>query len=655
MKKIERKDFLKIGGGAIVGGLSGYVFSGAPFLGLQWLVEWTQDQHVPPGGREEYLKTICSACREKCEMSIRMIGDRAVKLETSNSGCPFSQNALQLLYHSERIDTPLKRTGRKGTVKASAFEKVSWDEALTAVAKQTSKLIGDKKGHLIAGINKNDNLAAALLDRLVKASGSNNSYYEPSLNSLSNPALGGYVDYDFNNADYVLSFGARLLEGWGSACVMNKAFIEWKKRGATIVQADAVCTRTASMATQWLNIKPGTELFLALGVANYLKRRGRGVGGADWMAVVDRYTPDKVAAITGLKAKQIESVAEAFSRARNPIAVSGRGGKGVSSSSAELMAVYALNLMAGSRAAVLKKSAGLGEPVLSANAAASLKESKKYAGLDDFIKNGNFEILFVNEADPVYKSVYGSDLAKKMEKAFVVAMTPLLNDTAMYADYVFPSLTFLETETATGQAPLKPYMKSMHAGDAFINLGKKMVDTKDSFPWAGYVDLVKTYGGALGAGNVNFNGQALRDYCAELEKTLKASEEFPLALVPMELTFVGDGDGMAFPYVLKTIDEKTYSQGKLWVQINRDTAGKGGVSEGSRIDIESSRGEIGSVRVHLTDTVAPGAIAIPLGFGHKSYTKYARHKGVNPKEIMANDIDPLTGAANWWLTRVKIS
>jgi anaerobic selenocysteine-containing dehydrogenase len=655
MKKLERKDFLKIGGGAVVGGLTGYVFSGAPFLGYQWLVEWTQDQHVPAGGREQYLKTICEACREKCEMSIRMIGDRAVKLETSNSGCPFSQNALQLMYHSERIDAPLKRIGKKGTVKASAFEKVSWDEALAAVAKQTGRLIGEKKGHLIAGIKKNDNLAAALLDRFVKASGSNNAYYEPSLTTLSQTALGGYVDYDFNNADFILSFGARLLEGWGSACAMNKAFAEWKKRGVTLVQADSICTRTASMANQWLPIKPGTEMFLALGIANYLRRKGRGAGGADWMAVVDKYTTDKVAAITGLKVKQIEDVAEAFSRAGNPVAVAGRGGKGVSSSSAELMAVHALNLMAGSRAAVLKKSAGLGEPVLSANAAASLKEAKKHAGLDDFIKNGNFEVLFVNEADPVYKSVYGSDLAKKMEKTFVVAVTPLLNDTAMYADYVFPSLSFIETETAAGKAPVAPYAKSIHAGDIIINLGKKVADTKDSFPWAGYVDLVKTYGGAFGAGNVNLNGQVLSDNCSALEKTLKASEEFPLALVPMELTFVGDGDGMAFPYVLKTIDDKTYSQGKLWVQINRDTADKEGVSEGSRIDIESSRGKTSSVFVHLTDTVAPGAIAIPLGFGHKSYTKYAKNKGVNPKEIMANDIDPLTGAANWWLTRVNIS
>ena len=48
-------------------------------------------------------------------------------------------------------------------------------------------------------------------------------------------------------------------------------------------------------------------------------------------------------------------------------------------------------------------------------------------------------------------------------------------------------------------------------------------------------------------------------------------------------------------------------------------------------------------------------MAIPLGFGHESYTKYGNDKGVNPKKIMTADIDPLTGIADWWSTRVKIS
>jgi len=651
MKKIDRKDFLKIGGGAIAGGLSGYVFSGAPFLGLQWLAEWTQDQYAPPGGREHYLKAVYSGSRAKCELSIRMIGDRAVKIDTSNSGAPFLQNYLQLLYHADRIDAPLKRTGGKGTARSSAFEKVDWDAALADIASRMNKLVSSGTGNLVAGISKEAGPSAALLDRLIKSAGSGNAYYEPTLSALTTAALGGYVDYDFINSDYIVSFGARLLEGWGDPCFMNNAFVEWRKKGARLVQVDALCTRTASMADQWLNIKPGTELFLALGIANYLVRnKGRTAGGADWLAVVNAYPTDRVARITGLTKKQIEDAAEAFSRARNPIAVAGRGGAAVSSSSAEIMAVHALNSMVGSRGAVLKRIQGLGEPALSADAHASLKKEKKFAGLDDFIKNGNFEMLFVNEADPVYRSALGDELARKMEKSFVVAVMPLLNDTALYADYIFPSITFLEEDTA----PIPPYLKSRHAGDMILDLAKKVESARGNFPWTDYHALAWT-GGAAGAGYLNYNAKILKDQIASMEKTVKASAEFPLSLVPVELTFVGDGEGMAFPHVLKTIDDKTFSQGKLWVQINKDTARRYGVSEGERIDIESSRGEIGSVRARLTDTVPPDTIAIPLGFGHTAYTKYAKNKGVNPKGIMANDIDPLTGAANWWLTRVKIS
>jgi anaerobic selenocysteine-containing dehydrogenase len=285
-----------------------------------------------------------------------------------------------------------------------------------------------------------------------------------------------------------------------------------------------------------------------------------------------------------------------------------------------------------------------------------LNKAKKFTGLDDFIKNGNFEMLFVNGADPVYRSTYGEVLTGKMEKSFVVAIMPLLNDTALYADYIFPSTIFLEQDINAVKAPLHPYLKSRNSADMIIDLAKRVDGIKGNFPWSGYQELAGEKGGAVaGAGYPHYNAKILRDEIDSIEKNLKPSEEFPLYLIPVELTFVGDGEGMAFPYVLKTIDDKTFSREKLWVRINGDTARKYGVSEGERINIESSRGRLGSVRARLTDTVPPNTIAIPMGFGHKAYTKYAKNKGVNPKGIMANDIDPLTGTANWWLTRVKIS
>jgi anaerobic selenocysteine-containing dehydrogenase len=126
-------------------------------------------------------------------------------------------------------------------------------------------------------------------------------------------------------------------------------------------------------------------------------------------------------------------------------------------------------------------------------------------------------------------------------------------------------------------------------------------------------------------------------------------------MIPVEIPLLGDGDGLAFPYVLKSIDPTVFYRGKLFAQVNRETGKKYGLSENSSIVIKSARGKLGKVYVHLTDTVAPDTIAVPIGFGHESYTKYGNKKGVNPKKIMTADVDPLTGTADWWSTRVKIS
>ncbi len=347
------------------------------------------------------------------------------------------------------------------------------------------------------------------------------------------------------------------------------------------------------------------------------------------------------AKLTGVSEKQIKAVGDAFAAAKNPVAVAGKGASGVSSSASELIAVYALNSMVNSRAASLKKVNDLGVPA---------KGKASEAGLDAFIKKGALDFLIVNEADPVYKSALGADLAKKMSNAFVVALMPLINDTATYADYILPTLSPIETLQVEGKAMVNRFPAALHGGDAIIKIAQNVDAAKGSFPWKSYVDVVGQSGKKKAAGNFNFKVSELKDQITALKK-----ESAGLKMLPVELAVIGDGDGLAFPYVLKTIDADTYELGKMKVLINKKTAEKEGVSNGSSIDITSSRGEIGSVKVCVTDLVAPDVIAVPLGFGHKAYTKYAKGKGVNPKEIMAADIDPVTGTANWWSTHVKIS
>lgn len=670
MEKFERRDIIKLAGGAVAGSAVGTLFSGAPFLAFQWLVEWTQDQHVPGSGAEQYLEGMCQACSNGCNISVRMIGERAVKVETSNSGCPIGQAALQMLYHPERIKKPLKRVGKKG---AGRFEEVSWNDAVKDIAGRIDALRSTNKAHSIAAINgTNKNLSGQLLERLIKSCGSANCYSEPSFNSLSAAVVNltqnqnGSIYYDFENADYILSFGARLIEGWGDAGRMNKAFAGWKTKGSRFVQVDTLCTRSAAAADKWVAIKAGTEAVLAMGIANYLIQMGKRSGAANFaqwsQIIINDYTPERVSQITGVSQDRIKELAQEFASAKNPIAVAGKGAAGVSASSVEIAAIQGLNSLAnslGRRGGVsVMVTPGLGEAALDAQAAESIKKSKASPGLDDYIKgNERPELIFINEANPVHRSVYGKVLASKLEKApMVVSFSSMLNDTDMYADYVLPTITTLEMSTVKTKEVVAPRNKAIHAGDIILMIAKGAKGLQSSFNWNSYKELLAISGRTeiRAVANFSFPVDLFKNYLGSISRKMEA-KEYPLALIPYEIQLVGDGNGLALPYVLKGIDNFTLVGSKLYVLINPETANKYGVSEGSSIDIKSQKGEIGSVKVHLTKTTAPDVIAIPIGFGHTSFTKYAEDKGVNPKQIMSDEIDPISGTADWWFTRVKIS
>ena len=53
--------------------------------------------------------------------------------------------------------------------------------------------------------------------------------------------------------------------------------------------------------------------------------------------------------------------------------------------------------------------------------------------------------------------------------------------------------------------------------------------------------------------------------------------------------------------------------------------------------------------------IAPDMVAMPVGQGHETFTRYASGRGVNPIAILAPSTEPETGALAWAATRVKIA
>ena len=58
--------------------------------------------------------------------------------------------------------------------------------------------------------------------------------------------------------------------------------------------------------------------------------------------------------------------------------------------------------------------------------------------------------------------------------------------------------------------------------------------------------------------------------------------------------------------------------------------------------------------VFVNPALAPDVVAMPVGQGHTTYTRYASGRGQNPIAILAAVTEPQTGALAWAATRVAV-
>ena len=623
MEKINRKDFLKISACFAAGAFSGIVFSGTP---LRLLKELSQHEEYAPAILT-FIESNCLACPEKCNITVKMSGDCAIKIESTNPLCHIGRSAPQFFYHPERILSPMKLSAEKGSGK---FSPVSWEEAISAVSAKMNALISNKKADSIAAINSSHRPSAELLEKLLASTGSPHSYSEGCGEA---GALDAVMNYNFDKADCIISFGAPLFDA-PKEPALNR-FLKNKTRSQKIIYIGANCNRTASIADEWIPVKPGSECVFAMAMADYIFKKYRKIPAApkalEWLSIASQLNIDSAAIITKAGGEKIAAVAEALCFAKNPLAVTWNR-----TSSIDLIAVYCLNSMLRSQAFYLL--------------AGKKNGNKKFPGLDSFIKDASFEMLFINEANPVYSSIFGEELSQKAAEAFTVAITPFINDSALYADYILPPLSNIEQLVSGGRPIVKPLGNAIHGLQIILSIAKNIPSV--ALPYKDYNEYIKIKPQPAALPAANFKIAYLQKQIDAIKNAVP-DPEYPLNLVSMPLSLAA-GDSLELPYILKTIDKNVFETGRMKIHINGVTAEKYSIREGSRLNLVSKRGNAGPFTVHITNTIAPDVIAAPDGFGHRGCTKYANKRGINLKNIMSADIDSLTGEACAQFTPVKI-
>jgi menaquinone reductase, molybdopterin-binding-like subunit len=553
--KIGRRGFLSF----VIGGAAGTALSPLPWKLMDDSSIWTQMwpwTPVPEDGEASYVNSVCTLCPGHCGITVRKIDDRAVKIEGMkghpvNDGgvCLLGLSGLQLLYGPTRVKTPLKRTGKRGQGK---WKKISWKDALSEVVKKLGDLRSKDQPHKVGLISGSDRgTVPQLFDRFLTAFGSPNLFRMPSVQDSyeltlhlmqGNQTLPGF---DLENADFILSFGSGIVDGWGSPVRMIRANSAWRNTGAKVIQIEPRLSNSAAKSDKWIPINPGTEAALALGLAHVIVKESLyhsefvekfSEGFMDWQRLVlDKFDPDSVSSITGIDSRTILVLARGFANASNPLAVCGRGKGNIPGSLHESMSVHALNALVGN----INKKGGVwavAEPdyinwpeVEMDEIAAIGMQNERLDGawsktypftryllnrLPSVIHSEKYyplEALFVAGANPLYTMADTKAVQSAFEKIpFIVSFSSYMDETAQNADLILPNHGYLEryedVPTPAGfQKPVvglsRPVVdhqfNTKHVGDIIIGMAKGLGGSVSAaFPWDSYLTCLKeTLGG----------------------------------------------------------------------------------------------------------------------------------------------------------------
>ncbi|CAB1128555.1 putative polysulfide reductase chain A [Candidatus Hydrogenisulfobacillus filiaventi] len=279
---MTRRDFVKT---------SAMIGAGLTVLGPRTLEKVVRAESSSPDEYKAWAPNICTMCASGCGVVVQTKGQgsgkRALKIDGNpldpfNQGriCPRGQSGLRLAYYPERITTPLIRVpgSKRGEWR---FRAASWDEAYRYIQdKITANNIkrhemGIAAGWVICAYYRPEVVSFAM------SIGMPNIYGTPMQPCVTGSHFGSdtltgnfnihdEVQADYENAKYFIAFGnnssfAGISTGRGLRFARGM-----RDNGTKVVIVDPRMSEAAAHADEWVPIRPGTDLALALAMANVI-------------------------------------------------------------------------------------------------------------------------------------------------------------------------------------------------------------------------------------------------------------------------------------------------------------------------------------------------------------------------------------------------
>jgi anaerobic dimethyl sulfoxide reductase subunit A len=197
--------------------------------------------------------------------------------------CTRGRAYLRRQYHPDRLTTPLRRTAARGE---GHFAPVTWDEALDEIAAQLIR-VRDRYGHgalfVPYGTGGYTQLTGAqTARRLLNCFGGHLGHYNSyswGATNLATPATVGTTRCGNERQDWI-NAGLILMWGWNPAEARDGTnsdyfILQARRAGARVICIDPRHTASAaSLADEWIPLRPGTDTALMTAMAHVIITEG---------------------------------------------------------------------------------------------------------------------------------------------------------------------------------------------------------------------------------------------------------------------------------------------------------------------------------------------------------------------------------------------
>jgi anaerobic selenocysteine-containing dehydrogenase len=454
------------------------------------------------------VKSTCGLCLGGCGVLVQVKEGRVVEV-TGEKHNPVNQGALcakgraslEYLYHPDRLTSPLRRAGKRGEGK---WTKISWDKAFDIIAERFSRT---KEQYGAEGVAFVQGSAKGLIDvyneRLANAFGTPNFTTSGHICFLprffaSKLTCGFYpVPDDEHPPACIVVWGENPAK---TRIGEYKRMMQQVRKGTKLMVIDPVQTVIARKAQTWLQLKPGSDLPLVLGMIHVIINENLydktfvlnwTTGFQQLKEFIKEYPPEKVSSLTWILADNIKQAARFYAKHKPACILWGNAVDHGINSFQTARAISILRAITGN----LDVPGGEMEPSYPLKAAGSADltlwdENKWFKRVD-----ANFQLLphfhrvlprnllraileekpypiknmFIHASNPLLTFDDSQRTYNALKKLEFLAVSDLfMTPTAALADIVLPAATYLEYDSIS----ITPYYPAVQIQQKVTSIGQ---------------------------------------------------------------------------------------------------------------------------------------------------------------------------------------